>query len=283
MNVRTGTIVALAVVVLCVGVLTADYIVARRSLPRDDERIASLQQQVRSDASLAPVLEAEHKRITDTRVARKRRINLLSLVLIAAAAGFLIGAKRLARAHDRRPAPRQKMAGRGPAAPEKMAGQGPAPLDLAFVDALVAREGRSREAAIPILQAIQAHYRYLPDEALRRVCEITEITPAEIAGTSSFYARFRRSPVGKHVVRVCHGTACHVAGARQISDELRRSLQIPDGADTDCDRMFTLEEVACLGCCSLAPVLMVDEHTVGKLTPAAARDAIETVEPREPA
>ena len=65
-----------------------------------------------------------------------------------------------------------------------------------------------------MLQAIQSHYRYLPDEALRRVCERTEITPAQIAGSSSFYGQFRRSPVGRHVVRVCHGTACHVAGAR---------------------------------------------------------------------
>jgi NADH:ubiquinone oxidoreductase subunit E len=79
------------------------------------------------------------------------------------------------------------------------------------------------------LQAIQQHYRYLPDEALRRLCEITEITPAQVAGTSSFYRQFWRSPVGKHIVKVCHGTACHVAG-RQVTDELRH-LAIPDGSD----------------------------------------------------
>ena len=81
------------------------------------------------------------------------------------------------------------------------------------MDDLVARYGTDTEAAIPILQAIQSHYRYLPDEALRRVAERTEITPAQIAGTSSFYAQYRRSPVGRHVVRICHGTACHVKGA----------------------------------------------------------------------
>ena len=134
-----------------------------------------------------------------------------------------------------------------------------------------------------MLQAIQQHYRYLPDEALRRLCEITEITPAEIAGTSSFYGQFRRSPVGKHIVRVCHGTACHVAGARQITEELRRHLRIPEGADTDANRMFTIEEVACLGCCSLAPVLMVDEQTAGRLTPSRASAACEDVEEKEPA
>lgn len=155
--------------------------------------------------------------------------------------------------------------------------------NLAFVDEIVEKEGRSREAAVPILQAIQEHYRYVPAHALLRVCELTEITPAQLAGTCSFYARFRQSPVGEHIVRVCHGTACHVSGARQIAEELRRSLAIPAGTDTDSDRMFTIEEVACLGCCSVAPVLMVDEQTVGKLTPASARDALDIAAPRQPA
>ena len=143
------------------------------------------------------------------------------------------------------------------------------------VDEIVVAHGRGPEAAIAILQAIQQHYRYLPGEALRRVCELTDITPAQVLGTSSFYSRFRRSPVGEHIVRVCHGTACHVSGARQITDELRRGLKIPDGADTDPSRTFTIEEVACLGCCSLAPVMMVDEQTVGKLTPSGACEALK--------
>jgi len=149
------------------------------------------------------------------------------------------------------------------------------------VDTIVAQLGRDKESTIPLLQAIQTHYRYLPDEALHRLCELTAITPAEIAGTSSFYARFRRSPVGEHVVRVCHGTACHVSGARQITEELRRYLAIPEGADTDAARMFTLDEVACLGCCSLAPMLIVDGHPAGKLTPATACDALKPFE-RQP-
>ena len=145
------------------------------------------------------------------------------------------------------------------------------------------KEGRGKEAAILILQAIQETYRYLPDDALARVCELTEVTPAQIAGTSYFYARFRRSPAGRHIVRVCHGTACHVSGARQIAEELRRQLRIPEGADTDPEEMFTLDEVACLGCCSLAPVLIVDDEAAGKLTPASACDALEVVAQREPA
>jgi NADH:ubiquinone oxidoreductase subunit E len=157
----------------------------------------------------------------------------------------------------------------------------PEAADLSFIDEVVARFGRGQEHAIPILQAIQGHYRYLPDEALRRVCELTEITPAQIAGTSSFYAQFRRSPVGRHVVRVCHGTACHVAGAEQITDELRRHLDIPPDGDTDRERLFTLDKVACLGCCSLAPVMMIGEETAGRLTPATARQALDAVE-KEP-
>jgi NADH:ubiquinone oxidoreductase subunit E len=149
------------------------------------------------------------------------------------------------------------------------------------VDRIVEEEGTSQEAAIQILQAIQAHYRYLPDAALARVCELTEITPVQIAGTSSFYARFRRSQVGRHIVRVCQGTACHVSGSRQIAEELRRHLEIPEGADTDPEKMFTIDEVACLGCCSLAPVLMVDDHTVGKLTPATAGAALDVVTQKE--
>jgi len=156
-------------------------------------------------------------------------------------------------------------------------------LDLAFVDELVSSYGTGKENAIALLQAIQNHYRYLPDEALRRLCERTEITPAQLAGTSSFYGQFRGTPVGKHLVRVCHGTACHVAGARQITDELRRYLAIPENADTDTARMFTLGEVACLGCCSLAPVLMVDGHTEGRLTPSGASAALAHIEETETA
>jgi NADH:ubiquinone oxidoreductase subunit E len=120
----------------------------------------------------------------------------------------------------------------------------------------------------------------LPDEALNRVCELTEITPAQIAGTSSFYAQFRRSPAGKHIVKICHGTACHVTGATQVSEELRRHLEISPDADTDAERLFTLDNVACLGCCSLAPVIMIDEQTFGRLTPSSACQALHEVEPR---
>ena len=89
-------------------------------------------------------------------------------------------------------------------------------LDPEFVDRTVERIGRGREATIPILQAIQDHYRYVPDQALRRVCEITDIDPASIVGVVSFYSQFRMRPAGEHTIRVCIGTACHVKGGEDI-------------------------------------------------------------------
>jgi NADH:ubiquinone oxidoreductase subunit E len=283
------TAAAAIVIVLCAASLSVDYAVARRRAPRDTARIEALQQQVRMDASLAAKLEAEQKSITAARDARGARIRVFSIALMVAAAAFLAGAKYQVKPAAPPPCNRGAAGGsrHGGALPnrarEQAAGTAAPAVDLAVVDAIIAREGRSQEAAIPILQAIQAHFRYLPDEALRHVCETTEITPAQIAGTSSFYSRFRRSPVGEHIVRVCHGTACHVSGARQVTDELRRGLGIPDGADTDPSRTFTIEEVACLGCCSLAPVMMVDEKTAGKLRPADALDALWSAQPEKQA
>jgi NADH:ubiquinone oxidoreductase subunit E len=256
--------------------------------PRDKQLIADLQQRTRSDAAFAPRLAAAQNRVTVARRARKIRDNAVAWGLIAAASAFLACAKRVVRqAQSAAPAGRGRYddgATRGSRVDVGVRPTLVAPeLDLAFVDRIVSELGRGREAAIGLLQAIQIHYRYLPDEALRRLCELTDITPAEVAGTSSFYGQFRRSPVGEHVVRVCHGTACHVSGARQITEELRRYLAIADGEDTDAARQFTLDEVACLGCCSLAPVLMVDGHTAGKLTPATACDALQLAGRKEPA
>jgi NADH:ubiquinone oxidoreductase subunit E len=277
----TGAIIAALTLLLLV-----DWAVATVRKPKDDKLVKDLQERVKTDASLAPKLAAEQKRVTNYRKSRKKRDDYAANTLIAAAIVFLVYARR-----------GQKL--RVPGAPQRLTrdsgGNGGEEhrcrraiaetsdaIDVAFVDHTVARIGKSREMAIPLLQAIQTHYRYLPDEALRRLCEITEISPAQIAGTSSFYGQFRRSPVGEHIVKVCHGTACHVAGARQITDELRRYLEIPEGQDTDSTRQFTIEEVACLGCCSLAPVLMVDEHTAGRLTPNTTPQALKAFE-KEPA
>jgi NADH:ubiquinone oxidoreductase subunit E len=252
---RTGSLIAGSLVVLLVAILLMDYALASRQ-------------------PFASRPATEQKRVTAARLARKARDNAVAWALIAAAAAFLTFAKGLVE-QEKPSAPVDRRQAKAPGPPRRAPAATPPELDPTFVDQLVSNIGRGKEVAIPLLQAIQTHYRYLPDDALRRLCELTEITPAEIAGTSSFYGQFRRSPVGEHIVRVCHGTACHVSGARQITEELRRYLAIPDGEDTDAARMFTLDEVACLGCCSLAPVLMVDGHTAGKLTPATACDALK--------
>lgn len=147
-------------------------------------------------------------------------------------------------------------------------------LDLQFVDETIARLGTRRDAVIALLQAIQGHYRYVPREAIERVCARTEITPAEITGVATFYAQFRHRPVGKHIISVCHGTACHVKGAELVQDALARELNLQNGEDTDPDGVFTLEKVACLGCCTLAPVIQIDGVTYGHLAPAMVGEVL---------
>ena len=148
-------------------------------------------------------------------------------------------------------------------------------LDLTFVDQTVERLGRSREVVIPILQAIQTHYRYVPAEAVERVCELTDITPAAIVGVSTFYTQFRHRPVGRHIINVCHGTACHVKGSELIQDAFQRRLEIAPGDDTDAEGLFTIQKVACLGCCTLAPVVQIDGITYGRLAPTMIADVLD--------
>jgi NADH:ubiquinone oxidoreductase subunit E len=285
-------IVSGAVVLVCLGLLIGEYIFTLTAAPRNKRVVDEQITRVKTDFEAAQLLHDERERQTAVSLARETRGQVAAWVLLVAGGLFVISGKRymsmrpqplptLAELTADRfappaPAGAKKTARRSTTGPPEEQG-----IDLAFVDQLVERFGKGREAAIPILQGIQTHYRYLPDEALERICERTEITPAQVAGTSSFYAQFRRSPVGRHVVRVCHGTACHVAGADQITQELRRHLDIAPESDTDSRRLFTVDAVACLGCCSLAPVMMIEEETVGRLTPVAARQALDLVEPPE--
>jgi NADH:ubiquinone oxidoreductase subunit E len=277
------------VALLCSVFLIADFTVAAFRAPAENERIEQLKAGVKSDSGVAPMLHEAYERQTEASLRRKKRARFLAWGLLVSGSLFVAGAKTVASSRpqtlpslDRlveiRYPPTTPLLGRRSGTAAQGAKDERPESDL--VDELVERHGRGREAAIPILQAIQNHYRYLPDEALRRVCERTQISPAQIAGTSSFYAQFRRSPVGRHVVRVCHGTACHVAGAEQITQELRRHLEIAPGADTDPKKLFTVDAVACVGCCSLAPVMMVEQETAGRLTPAGARRALDALEPR---
>jgi NADH-quinone oxidoreductase subunit F len=147
-------------------------------------------------------------------------------------------------------------------------------VDLAEVDRIVEESGRTPDAVISILRKIQHRYNWLPETALRRVCEISEITPAGITGVSTFYSRFRHKPAGKHFANVCVGTACHVKGAEQVIDGVRLSRGIPEGQDTDPQGIFTVAKVACLGCCTLAPVVQIDDAIHGYLTSGTVGKAL---------
>ena len=138
-------------------------------------------------------------------------------------------------------------------------------LDSLFptIERIVQEIGVSAGDVIPILHAVQKEYNYLPEEALRRVCELTEVTPASITGISTFYSQFRHTPVGQHIIHICTGTACHMKGAERVYDAFCRELSIPDNHDTDPEGMFTLQRVACLGCCTIAPVVQIDQVTYG--------------------
>jgi len=135
-----------------------------------------------------------------------------------------------------------------------------------IIEKIVAEQGTDKSKLLPILQAIQLEFNFLPREALEKVCEITDITQSQITGVSTFYSQFRHIPAGTHTIKVCVGTACHVKGAMQVYDAFKRQLKLEGHADTDADGLFTLEQVACLGCCTLAPVVQIDNVTYGKVS-----------------
>jgi NADH-quinone oxidoreductase subunit F len=142
------------------------------------------------------------------------------------------------------------------------------------VDEILEYTGREKEKLILILQEIQKKLNYLPSEALKHICRVSEITPGQISGVSTFYSQFRHMPAGLHTVKICSGTACHVKGSPLVTDAFRRVLQIDDKRNSSPDDLFSIEEVACLGCCTLAPVVQIDEKTYGHVKPTDAEDII---------
>jgi len=123
---------------------------------------------------------------------------------------------------------------------------------------------------IPLLQRTQENFGYLPKEALEEISRYLRIPLSRVYGVATFYAQFRFEPLGKYVIKICHGTACHVNGAVNISQAITEELGIEEGQTTE-DGLVTLERVACLGCCSLAPVIMINDKVFGKLTPEKVR------------
>jgi NADH-quinone oxidoreductase subunit E len=135
---------------------------------------------------------------------------------------------------------------------------------------------------ITILQHAQEIYGYLPMDVIRHIAEQTGTTPARVLGVATFYTQFRFKPVGKHLIMLCRGTACHVNGADGIFEAISDELGIGDGDTTD-DGLFSLKNVACLGCCSLSPVMMIDDDTYGQLTPKKAREILREIREKDQA
>ncbi|MCL2646568.1 MAG: NAD(P)H-dependent oxidoreductase subunit E, partial [Phycisphaerales bacterium] len=148
---------------------------------------------------------------------------------------------------------------------------------------IVERHGRKASRLIPILQAVQEEYRYLPAEVLTYVATSLELSPSKVFGVATFYAHFALAPKGKHVLRLCDGTACHVKNSIPILEALRAKLKLRGEEKTTGDMMFTVETVACLGACGLAPVVVHNEQVHGQMTPAAAVKLIEEIEAAEKA
>jgi len=129
---------------------------------------------------------------------------------------------------------------------------------------------------IGVLQKAQDLYGYLSEDLIAFIATEMDIPAAKVYGVVTFYAQFRTQPVGKHCIMVCQGTACHVTGSRRVEEAIAELLDIKEG-ETTADGQFTLQSVACLGCCSLAPAMMIGSETSGKLTPDSAQDVIKSL------
>ena len=135
----------------------------------------------------------------------------------------------------------------------------------------------TESSIIPLLQRLQDSYGYLPRHVVLEVCERTGLPASRVFGVATFYAQFHLTPRGRHLVRCCRGTACHVNGGRSIAQAVRQELSVEDRGTTD-DRRFTLETVACLGTCFLAPVIMVDGDYYGNMTPSKVGSILASYE-----
>lgn len=154
--------------------------------------------------------------------------------------------------------------------------------DLSLLDDVMEQYASVEGSLITILQHAQDIYGYLPIDVIYYVAGRTGNSPAKVMGVATFYTQFRLQPVGKHLIMLCKGTACHVNGANSIEKAICEELKIKDGGTTE-DGLFSLKTVACLGCCSLSPVMMIGEETYGSLTPAKAVEILGEIRAKEAA
>lgn len=152
--------------------------------------------------------------------------------------------------------------------------------DLSLLDDVLREYGGNSGNLITILQKAQSLYGYLPKDVMYHVAENTGVTPADVMGVATFYSQFRLTPIGKYLIMSCQGTACHVNGSERVLNAMKEYLGI-DSGETTADELFTLEEVACLGCCSLAPVIMINGEAYGNLTPDSAVEVLKNIRDKE--
>jgi len=152
---------------------------------------------------------------------------------------------------------------------------------FARVNEIIAEYKGEKSALIPILQKVQEEYRYLPEEILTYVATALGISPATVYGVATFYAQFSLDPMGKYVIRVCDGTACHVRRSQAVLDAIRKKVGLANGERTTKDMGFTVETVSCLGACGLAPVVTINDEVYGKMTPEAITEILDTLQKRE--
>ncbi len=145
--------------------------------------------------------------------------------------------------------------------------------DLSLIKDVLDKYADVKGSLITILQKAQEIYGYLPTDVIYHIAERTGNTPAKVMGVATFYTQFRFKPVGKYLIMLCQGTACHVNGSERIESTIKEQLNISDGETTE-DNLFTLKNVACLGCCSLSPVMMINGETYGNLTPAKVTEIL---------
>jgi NADH-quinone oxidoreductase subunit E len=144
---------------------------------------------------------------------------------------------------------------------------------LPAINDILKKYGQEKGALIPILQEVQENLGYLSEEAISQISKSINMSESEIYGVASFYAQFYFTPRGKHTVKVCLGTACHVRGGHRIMDKVEKELKIKPG-ETTADYDFSLEGVACFGSCALGPVMVVDKTVYGRMTPAKINDIL---------
>ncbi len=149
-------------------------------------------------------------------------------------------------------------------------------IDLNIIEPVLDELAIVKGSLITILQKTQEAYGYIPKDAVEYISKKTGIAESEIMGVATFYTQFRLAPIGKYLIMLCQGTACHVNSSELILQTIRDELGIDDGETTE-DGLFSLKCVACLGCCSLSPVMMINENTYGSLTPEKTKEILRTL------